>query len=71
MFYAFILICSLQPGAIPPCIEMEDTLGPYESRDLCIDRVNEMVELVPQMFNPPYNIKYKCTGENITKGIST
>ena len=64
-----ILVCSMQQGAVPPCVEMQDTLGPYESHSLCKARVDEMVLTLPEMFKPPYNVKFKCAMEPITKGL--
>jgi hypothetical protein len=40
---------------------LEDTKGPYETKELCEERVGEMVGMLPMMFQPPYDIKYKCT----------
>jgi len=61
MFYAAIMVCSLQAGAVPPCMVLKDTKGPYETKELCEERVGEMVGMLPMMFQPPYDIKYKCT----------
>ena len=43
MFYAAIMVCSLQAGAVPPCVVLEDTQGPYETKKLCEERVGEIV----------------------------
>ena len=63
MFFAEMLICSLLQGAVPPCVTLEDTRGPYKTEKECLARVEEMGELIPTIFNPPYETKYRCKQE--------
>ena len=59
MFYAFVLICVV--GSPNTCIEAADSRGPYVSRVLCTERVQEMIETLPAILPPvPYDFKYKC-----------
>ena len=71
MFYAMLLVCSLQQGAVPPCVRLEDDRGPYETQELCKARVDEMAGTLTELFAPPYTVKFKCAEEKITRGLST
>jgi len=71
MFYATIMVCSLQAGAVPPCMVMNDIRGPYPTVKLCEERVDEMVGMLPMMFQPPYDIKYKCVQNQNENKVAT
>jgi len=58
MFEASILICSLITTA--ECMTLEDTRGPYETQQLCKNRVNEMVQDVWEIIPDNSSIKYRC-----------
>ena len=60
MYEALILVCSLLPGAEPPCVEMYDTRGPYATVEQCDTRIEEMLPEIPKMFIPPYTVAKKC-----------
>lgn len=60
MFTPFILVCSLLPGAEPPCVELEDIRGPYKTVEECELRIEEILPEVPKMFYPPYTVAKKC-----------
>jgi len=59
MLYAAILACSvLDPTA---CFEIEDTRGPYATRDECVVRVGQMIEDVSALLgNKPHVYRFKC-----------
>lgn len=60
MYEALILVCSLMPNAEPPCVEMQDTRGPYTTVEQCDVRIEEMLPELPKMFYPPYTISKRC-----------
>jgi len=60
MFQAMVLVCSMLPNAEPPCIELRDNRGLYKTEQQCEQRLQEMVDVVPQMFYPPYVVGSKC-----------
>jgi len=69
MFEVLVLVClASNPNN---CFEMEDTRGPYETREQCITRsiemreaINEMPDHVPQA--------YKCVHNEIKiPGVAT
>ena len=60
MVSAFILVCSLLPNAEPPCVEMQDTRGPYKTVAECEARIEDMLPEIPKMFIPPYTVAKKC-----------
>ena len=62
MFYAFVLICVV--GSPNTCIEAVDSRGPYVSRVLCTERVQEMINTLPAILpRMRYDFKYKCVKE--------
>lgn len=69
MFEVLVLVClASDPNN---CFEMEDTRGPYETRNQCVDRSIEMREAILEM---PDHIPqaYKCVYNEIkTPGVST
>ena len=69
MFEVLVLVClASNPNN---CFEMEDTRGPYETKEQCVERsikmreaINEIPDHVPQA--------YKCIFNEITvKGVAT
>ena len=60
MFTPFILVCSLLPGAEPPCVELEDIQGPYKTVEECEARIEDMLPVIPELFFPPYQVAKKC-----------
>ena len=60
MFQAMILVCSMLPNAEPPCVELRDNRGLLETKQMCELRLEEMKDVVPQMFYPPYVVGAKC-----------
>ena len=69
MFEVLVLVClASNPNN---CFEMEDTRGPYETRQQCIDRSVEMREFINTL---PDHVPqaYKCIFNEITiKGVAT
>jgi hypothetical protein len=57
MFKASILICAI---AMPNCVTLEDTRGPYVTRNECVQRVDEMVKDMAPFLPPNPDIKFKC-----------
>jgi len=64
MFAASLMVCSLVAGnptfKDDQCAVFDDTLGPYHTEMQCIGRVEEMLEIVPGLFLPPYQVYYRC-----------
>ena len=50
MFEVLVLVCLASNSN--NCFEMEDTRGPYETRQQCIDRSVEMREFINTLPNP-------------------
>jgi hypothetical protein len=48
------------PNAEPPCVELRDNRGLLETEQMCELRLEEMKDVVPQMFYPPYVVGGKC-----------
>lgn len=69
MFEVLVLVClASNPNT---CFEMEDTWGPYETREQCIARSVEMREAISEM---PDHVPqaYKCIHYEIkTPGVAT
>lgn len=69
MFEVLVLVClASNPNT---CFELEDTRGPYETREQCVARSIEMREFINEM---PDHIPqaYKCVFNEITvKGVAT
>lgn len=69
MFEVLVLVCLASDPSV--CFEMEDTRGPYETRQQCVERsiemreaINEMPDHVPQA--------YKCVHNEIKiPGVAT
>ena len=60
MFLATILLCGMIDGQ-PKCIEAEDTRGPYETHQECVERVEEM-SLRVRVITPWLQVRaYKCS----------
>jgi len=69
MFEVFVLVClASDPNT---CFEIEDTRGPYETRNQCIARSEEMREFINEM--PDHTPQaYKCVHNEIkTPGVAT
>ena len=60
MYEAFLLVCSLVPNAEPPCVELQDLRGPYETIEQCDARIEELLPVIPEMFYPPYEVLKAC-----------
>jgi len=70
MFEAFIMICSV--ALTDGCMELEDSRGPYETRSVCKERVDEMVNSMLSVIPPDSEIKWKCAYNPIqTPGVNT
>ena len=69
MFEVLVLVClASNPNN---CFEMEDTRGPYETREQCVERSIEMPEAIEEM---PDHIPqaYKCVFNEIKiPGVAT
>ena len=48
------------PNAEPPCVELQDIRGPYQTVEQCDARIEEMLPEIPKMFYPPYTVSKKC-----------
>jgi hypothetical protein len=57
MFKALILVCAV---SMPDCVTIEDTRGPYGTRDACVQRVDEMITDLAPVLPPNPDIKFKC-----------
>jgi hypothetical protein len=80
LYEAAILVClSVSPDT---CHELNDTRGPYETKEACKARVDEMASFVTQSNLFELNIRWKCASvsgqndESVTpntqkKGINT
>lgn len=52
MFEALVVVCSiLNPSQ---CVILDDSLGPYLTKDECIARVEEIVDIAPGVFEEAY-----------------
>ncbi len=59
MFLAIVMVCSLVREG--DCMKFTDTRGPYLSENVCIARVNEMIEdISPTLPGEPNKFMYKC-----------
>ena len=67
MFQAMVLACAM--GAVTPdtCIEATDNLGPYKTREQCMERVEEMVQVLAYTIPTPMEFRFKC---ETVKGVS-
>ena len=62
MFTTFVLICHLMTAQ---CVTLKDVRGPYQTKEQCEERVDEMAEDI-QNGLPFYRVtKYKCVQEGI------
>jgi hypothetical protein len=66
MFEAFILVCAM--NIKDECMELQDTRGPYETRQLCKTRVDEMFTSMLPIIPPNSDMKWKCVQ---TTGVNT
>ena len=66
MFKALVLACAM--GSISPgtCIEATDERGPYETREECVMRVQQMVTALQMTMPVPMQYRYKCEEPNGT-----
>ena len=60
MFTAIVLACAIGSIDSSTCIEATDDRGPYETREECLTRVDEMVGALNYMLPVPMQYKYKC-----------
>ena len=62
-FTTFVLMCHV---AMPTkCIQLRDVRGPYETKQECVERVDEMAEDIAKGL-PMYRVtKYKCVQEGV------
>jgi len=69
MFTAKVMACAI--GMVGACVEATDELGPYETKNQCMDRVHVMVDVLKATLPIPHKYHYKCEEDSITKkGIS-
>ena len=65
MFVAIVMVCSLVREG--DCMKFADNRGPYFSEELCIARVQKMIEGVsPTLPDEPKKFMYKCDDETGT-----
>jgi hypothetical protein len=57
MFAASLLVCSVISSK---CILVEDTVGPYPTKEECHTRIAEIVTDATPYFTPPYTVSYRC-----------
>ena len=68
MFTAMVLACAIGSVDASTCIEATDERGPYQTREECHSRVQEMVTGIAYMIPVPLNFHFKCEIPE-TKGI--
>jgi hypothetical protein len=68
MFTAIVMFCALGITDPNECMTAEDTRGPYETREECYVRVQEMVTGISYMLPMPLNFHFKC---ETPKGVTT
>jgi len=62
MFNAVVVVCSIMMMD-GPCLHYIDEWGPYETEEVCEERVMEMAEAIlymPKPLPPPHAYAYKC-----------
>ena len=69
MFEAIVLFCAIGVADPNQCVTAEDTRGPYETREECHARVQEMVAGISYIMPVPLNFHFKCEAPE-AKGIS-
>ena len=70
MFEAIVLFCAIGVTDLNQCVTAEDTRGPYETKEECYARVQEMIPSIDSMLPPtPKKYFFKC--EELQKGVST
>ena len=69
MFEAIVLFCAIGVTDPNECITAEDTRGPYETKEECYGRVQEMVTGISMMMPVPLNFHFKCEEPQL-KGMS-
>tara|TARA_A100001515_G_scaffold132345_1_gene120725 strand:- start:2283 stop:2495 length:213 start_codon:yes stop_codon:yes gene_type:complete len=60
MFEAIVLFCAIGVTDLNQCVTAEDTRGPYQTREECHSRVQEMVTGIAYMIPVPLNFHFKC-----------
>tara|TARA_R100000231_G_scaffold13396_1_gene14958 strand:+ start:1899 stop:2105 length:207 start_codon:yes stop_codon:yes gene_type:complete len=61
MFTAVVVFCALGVTDPSECITAEDIRGPYETREECRVRVDEMVQGIMYVTPVPLNFYFKCS----------
>lgn len=69
MFEAMVLACAIGVTDPDACLEATDTRGPYETREECFARAQEMIAGLVYTIPVPLNFHFKCE-EPKAKGIS-
>ena len=60
MFEAIVLFCAVGISDPDQCVTAEDTRGPYETREECRSRVQEMVAGIAYVMPIPLQFHFKC-----------
>jgi len=68
MFEAIVLFCAVGITDPNQCVTAEDTRGPYETKEECYTRVQEMVAGIAYTIPVPLNFHFKCEEPEL-KGI--
>ncbi len=58
MFKALVMVCSLADPT--QCTIFEDTIKLRETEELCMVRIEEMVEVIQMTMPAPVEYKFKC-----------
>lgn len=69
MFEAIVLFCAIGVADPNQCVTAEDTRGPYETREECYARVQEMVAGISYVMPVPLNFHFKCDAP-VAKGMT-
>ena len=68
MFEAVVVFCAMGVTDPSECVTAEDTRGPYETREECRVRIDQMVQGISYMIPAPLNFYFKCS-EPEAKGM--
>lgn len=64
MWEVFMLACAL--GRPDMCLIIENTRGPYDTKEICIERAKVMIQEAPSFIPWPHQIIYKCIPLGVT-----
>jgi len=66
MFKALVLACAIGNVSPGTCIEATDERGPYETREECVVRVEQMVTALQMTMPVPMGCRFRCEEPNGT-----